>query len=180
MSGPPKPDYCSWRDIERETIDPKVLESGDETRAHDEGFAAEIILYRLQQEVEKEFQDKGNFIAYGILEDEIRPAVVKPSEDEVYVYEEWLNDKPEDMIGTEEFLEGSKAKEPEVEALRTGILEGMKIGFSQDVNVGVPEGLRNYVEGVLDRVEGADSYEFTELDETYLMPKLSADQYDQL
>jgi hypothetical protein len=178
MSKPLKPDetYCSWRQIERETIDPQALDSGDKSGAYDAWFATERILYSLQQEVEKEYNHEGNFIAYGILGDEIRPAVVKPSGDEVYVYEEWLNDEAEDMMCTKEFLEGSRAGEPRVaEAIRAGILEGMEIGFSQDVRVGMPEGLRNYAEGVLDRVEGADSHEFKDLNETYVMPEPAAD-----
>jgi hypothetical protein len=125
----------------------------------------EEILNDLQLEVEREFHEEGNLVAYGILEDEIFPAFVMPSNDTVYADEEWFYEKAEEMLSPEYFLEDSKASNPE-------ILGGMKIGM--------PEGLGNYAERVLDRIDQVEDYEFTEANETYIMPKLSAEQYGRL
>jgi hypothetical protein len=181
MSRHPRPDeeYISWGNIQDENIEPgETLGARDaEMKSLSAEFAAEErnknlgesrreeILNELQLEVEREFHEEGNLVAYGILEDEIFPAFVMPSNDTVYADEEWFYEKAEEMLSPEYFLEDSKASNPE-------ILEGMKIGM--------PEGLGKYAERVLERVDQVDQYDFTEANETYLMPKLSAEQYDRL
>ena len=181
MSRHPRPDeeYISWDNIQDENIEPgETLGARDaEMKSLSAEFAAEErnknlgesrreeMLSELQLEVEREFHEEGNLVAYGILEDEIFPAFVMPSNDTVFADEELFYEKSEEMVSPEYFLEDSEALDPE-------ILEGMKIGM--------PEGLRNYAERVLDRVDQVDGYEFTEADGTYIIPKLSAEQYDRL
>jgi hypothetical protein len=48
------------------------------------------------------------------------------------------------------------------------------------MNVGMPEGLANYAEIVLERVDQVEEYEFTEANETYIMPKLRTEQRNEL
>ncbi len=181
MSRHPRPneEYGGWDDIEDENIEPgDTLEvRSDRRKALSAEFVAEERnkklrekseeqkLNELQLIVEREFHEEGNLIAYGILGDEIFPAFVMPSNDTVFADEELFYEKSEEMVSPEYFLEDSEALDPE-------ILEGMKIGM--------PEGLRNYAERVLDRVDQVDGYEFTEADGTYIIPKLSAEQYGRL
>ncbi|EGQ43719.1 MAG: hypothetical protein J07AB43_05960 [Candidatus Nanosalina sp. J07AB43] len=172
-------EYEHWTDIQPDTIDPKKM-SEDGGKALSPKFVADRMLYRLQQEVENELDEEDNFIAYGILEDEISPAFVKPSEDGVYVHEEWLGDKARDVIATE-YPESSKAAGPEMlEPVKKGILEGIRIGKSEDTKVGMPRGLENYMEDVLSRVDQTNSCEFQEANGTYVVPEMSPEQYNQL
>jgi hypothetical protein len=181
MSRHPRPDeeYGGWDDIQDKNIEPgdtpevrsdrrKALSAKFEAEERNKKLrekSEEQKLNELQLEVEREFHEEGNLVAYGILEDEIFPAFVMPSEDIAYADEEWFYEKSEEMVDPEYFLEDS-------EALDSEILEGMKIGM--------PEGLANYAERVLDRVDQVDQYDFTEASGTYIMPKLSAEQYDRL
>lgn len=123
------------------------------------------ILNSIQARIEKEFHEEGNTIIYGILEDEIFPAIIQPSGDGLYASREWFNYK-EHMDDFQIFKDISNA---DIGDIRVEIAEDM------------PEGLDNYAEAILDKSEGDfEDYEWSEAGGTYLMPILSEEEYQEV
>jgi len=172
----PEDDYYGWDEIQDQNFEPdnsgQIEESIEELNAD---FLAEEktkleeerektdILNSIQARVELEFHENDNTIIYGIIDDEIFPAIVEPSGDGSYASEDWVENKSEHMTDLQFFKDRSNA-------------EIGNIGYGMTVDM--PEGLTNYAEAIVDEVEGEfDEHDWPEANGTYIMPILSEERY---
>lgn len=191
MSAHPKPseDYGSWDEIQDENPhDTRVHQNGSDDSLEEilgSATALEVstrefvrqeeevelnrdekeeILNTVQLEVERRYHEDNHFIAYGIHDGDIFPAFVKTSEGEIYGNEEWF-ETAEEMASLDYFFEHSQA-------IESSTMTGVKTG--------IPNGLDNYVDQVTEDIDGFEEYDWEEAEGTYLMPRLSPEQYDEL
>ncbi|MFB6190549.1 MAG: hypothetical protein ABEJ91_03165, partial [Candidatus Nanohaloarchaea archaeon] len=126
----------------------------------------EEALFSLQIEVEREYHERGNVFMFGIEDNEIFPAVVRPENDTAYAREEWVS-RSESMMDPQAAISRSSNWQ-DLEELLAGIRYEM------------PEGLENRAGKLMEKAGVDGDRMHQDVEGTYLLPMLDEDRYDRL
>lgn len=170
---PFQPETNNPHDFEREKVDTELFisdfyaEEFKETELDEE-------LHRAQLNIEKEFHERDNLFIYGFIENSVKlVAAASKHREDLYLDEEWLEDSAEEMIPlwSEEdelgFIKNTSKNYEEIEEI------------SYHPNIGIPEGLQNRAEKVVD-MEELNRYDLSDVETMYLLPVLSEQEYGSL
>lgn len=147
---------------------------GDELafqRAYQERIDAEeeleSQLFQLQHEVEQEYHENNTTFVYGILDQEVFPALVV-KDDQAYASEEWYCEKSEDMVPLEGMVRGTNQEQDILGSLGMGMASEMPAQVREQAEDLIPE------EDIMEQVDEEIS---RELEGLYLFPVTSSEDY---
>lgn len=124
-------------------------------------------LFELQHEVERAYHEEGTAFVYGVLDQEIFPALVI-QDNEAYASEEWYQEKSEDMIPLEGLIKGSNQEETLLGALGMGMSSRMPRHLREQAEEHIPD------EDIMSQVDEEIS---RELEGMYMFPVTSSEEY---
>lgn len=131
-------------------------------------------LHKAQLDIEGEFHEKGNLFIYGFIDNSMTlvAAASKPRED-LYLDEEYMESSAEHMIplwgegDNGGFIRNTSKNYEEIDEI------------SDHPSFGIPEGLKNRAERVVDTTE-LNQHDLSDVETMYLLPVLSEQEYNSI
>lgn len=140
-------------------------------RAHQERVDAEeemeSQLFQLQGEIETAYHEKDTTFVYGILDQEVFPALVV-QDDQAYASEEWYQENSEHMVPLEGLVRGTNQEESILSSLGMGMASEMPPQIREQAEKLIPE------EDIMEQVDREIS---RELEGMYMFPVTSSEEY---
>lgn len=124
-------------------------------------------LFQLQHDIEREHHENDTTFVYGILDQEIFPALVV-EDNQAYASEEWYQHKSENMLSLEAMVKGSNQEESILSSLGMGMDSEMPPELKEQAEELVPD------EDIMQQVDEEIS---RELEGMYLFPVTSSEDY---
>lgn len=124
-------------------------------------------LFQLQHEIEREYHENDTTFVYGILDQEIFPALVV-KDDRAYASDEWYQEKSENMVPLEGMFKGTNQEEDLLSSLGRDMASEMPSEVREQAEELVPD------ENIMEQVDEEVS---RELEGLYLFPATSSEDY---